>query len=353
MAQALRVENLTKTFEGGDIVAVDDVSFEVGPTEFFSLLGPSGCGKTTTLRCIAGLEKPDKGRIYVAGKDVTETESHKRPVNLVFQNLALFPHMTVYENVAFGLKREDFPEKEIEKKVKEVLETVELSGYEDRNSQDLSGGEKQRVALARGLAKDPALILLDEPLGPLDRKLRDRMMFELQEIQRRVGTAFVYVTHDQEEAMTMSNEIALERAGKIIQQGSPTELYECPKNRFVADFIGRSNLLDGTYKDSTVEVPGMGEVKVGEKEFDEDSPVAIVIKPERTGIGTDLNGFDTILNGKVTESFYTGANIRYTISFGEKEISVQDVWEGEEIFQEGDQVSIGLKAKDISVIESE
>lgn len=353
MTTALEVRNITKTFEEGNVVAVDDVSFEVGAGEFFSLLGPSGCGKTTTLRCVAGLETPDKGQVIVGGKDVTNVEAHNRPVNLVFQNLALFPHMSVFDNVAFGLRQENRPENEIEDKVKDVIETVELKGLEDRNPRDLSGGQQQRVALARGLAKDPELILLDEPLGPLDRKLRDRMMFELQEIQRRVGTAFVYVTHDQEEAMTMSDYVALMRKGKIVQLGPPTELYESPKNRFVADFIGRSNLIDGTYTDGVVEVPGVGEVKVGSREFEDGTSVSIVIKPERITLERNLTDFDTILSAEIKESHYTGANVRYTVSIGDYSLSIMDVWKGEEIYDKGDQVQVGLNAGDVSVVESE
>jgi len=235
------VERVTKAF--GDVVAVNDVSFEIPGGSFFSMLGPSGCGKTTTLRMIAGFETPDRGRIVLQGRDVTWVPPAKRNVNMVFQNYGLFPHMTVGDNVAFGPKLRKWSRDEVRTRVAEVLRTVRLEGMEDRRPGQLSGGQQQRVALARALVNRPAALLLDEPLGALDLKLRKEMQLELKAIQARTDTTFIYVTHDQEEAMTMSDTIAVMNAGSVEQLASPRELYQRPRSTFVAGFIGVSNLL--------------------------------------------------------------------------------------------------------------
>ncbi len=239
----VRLDHITKRFH--EVVAVDDLSLEIERGEFFSMLGPSGCGKTTTLRMIGGFEEASTGTIYLGDTDVTGLPPFKRDVNTVFQNYALFPHLTVFENVAFGLRRRKVPDGEIGTQVKTMLELVELPGYEKRKPSQLSGGQQQRVALARALINHPRVLLLDEPLGALDLKLRKQMQLELKRIQTEVGITFIYVTHDQEEAMTMSDRIAVMRAGRIEQLGNPEELYERPQTAFVAGFLGVSNLLEG------------------------------------------------------------------------------------------------------------
>jgi spermidine/putrescine transport system ATP-binding protein len=238
----IALEGVSKRF--GKHEAVRDVSLSIREGEFFSLLGPSGCGKTTTLRMIAGFEVPDSGRIYLQGDDVTSLFSNRRPVNMVFQQYALFPHMSIYDNVAFGLKVKKVPRAEHAGRVKEMLRIVELEGLEKRKPRQLSGGQQQRVALARALVNSPAALLLDEPLGALDVKLRKQMQLELKAIQNDVGTTFVYVTHDQEEALAMSDRIAVMNEGKVEQIGSPREIYTRPQTAFVADFIGSLNVLE-------------------------------------------------------------------------------------------------------------
>jgi spermidine/putrescine transport system ATP-binding protein len=239
----IRLDGVTKRF--GDFTAVDDMSLEVPEGEFFSLLGPSGCGKTTTLRMIGGFEDVTSGSIHLGDQDITDLPPFKRATNTVFQNYALFPHLNVYENIAFGLRRRKTPSAEIRHQVAFMLELVELPGYEQRKPSQLSGGQQQRVALARALVNNPRVLLLDEPLGALDLKLRKQMQVELKRIQSEVGITFIFVTHDQEEAMTMSDRIAVMRDGRIEQLGPPEELYERPRTPFVAGFLGVSNLLDG------------------------------------------------------------------------------------------------------------
>src|SRR5256884_4653305 len=239
---AIALEGVSKGF--GETRAVRDVTVAIGEGEFFSLLGPSGCGKTTTLRMIAGFEVPDEGRIVLQGQDVTSVAANRRKVNMVFQQYALFPHMSIYDNVAFGLKVKRVPRNEHSDRVHEMLRVVELEGLERRRTRQLSGGQQQRVALARALVNRPAALLLDEPLGALDVKLRKQMQLELKRIQGTVGTTFVYVTHDQEEALAMSDRIAVMNGGRVEQTGSPREIYERPRTAFVADFIGSLNALD-------------------------------------------------------------------------------------------------------------
>ncbi len=237
------IKNLTKTF--GEKVAVNDVSLSIYKGELFSLLGHSGCGKTTLLRMLAGFESPTSGRIFIDGIDMTDTPAYKRPVSMVFQSYALFPHMTVEQNVAFGLIQEGMARSEIQDRVNTYLKLVQMSGYENRKPHQLSGGERQRVALARSLVKQPKLVLLDEPLAALDKKLREKTQLELVNIQEKVGVTFVMVSHDQEEAMTMSTRIGVMNEGRIFQVGEPTEVYEYPNSKYVANFIGSVNLFDG------------------------------------------------------------------------------------------------------------
>ena len=245
----VRLERVTKLF--GESAAVDDLSLDIEEGEFFSMLGPSGCGKTTTLRMIGGFEEPSYGTVYLGGRDVTDLPPYKRDVNTVFQSYALFPHLDVRENVAFGLRRKKVDKAEIERRVDESMRLVDLLGFEKRKPSQMSGGQQQRVALARALVNHPKVLLLDEPLGALDLKLRKQMQLELKTIQQEVGITFVYVTHDQEEAMTMSDRFAVMRHGKIEQIGPPESVYESPATEFVAGFLGASNLLDGTLQGST------------------------------------------------------------------------------------------------------
>lgn len=239
----LSIQNVSRSF--GAVTAVDQVSLDIYPGEFFALLGPSGCGKTTLLRILAGFERPQSGRIMLDGADLTAVPPYRRPVNMMFQSYALFPHMTVEGNIAFGLKQEGTPSREIKARVAEALDLVQLEGYGKRKPHQLSGGQKQRVALARSLVKRPKLLLLDEPLGALDRKLREETQFELMTIQERVGVTFVIVTHDQDEAMTMASRIAVMDRGRIAQVATPTEIYEQPNSRYVATFIGSVNVFEG------------------------------------------------------------------------------------------------------------
>jgi spermidine/putrescine transport system ATP-binding protein len=242
-APEIRLTELTKHFR--DVRAVDSVSMDIRSGEFFSMLGPSGCGKTTTLRMIGGFELPTTGRVELRGRDVTMDPPDKRPVNMVFQNYALFPHLDVAENIAFGLRRKSVDRAQIKQRVGDALDLVHLTGYDRRKPNQLSGGQQQRVALARALVNRPNVLLLDEPLGALDLKLRKALQIELKRVQTEVGITFVYVTHDQEEALTMSDRIAVMQAGKVEQLGTPEELYDRPATPFVADFIGTTNLLHG------------------------------------------------------------------------------------------------------------
>jgi spermidine/putrescine transport system ATP-binding protein len=279
------IELLELRKEFAELAAVAGIDLHVTGGEFFSLLGPSGCGKTTTLRMIAGFEQPTSGRILLDGADVAYTPPHKRNVNTVFQNYALFPHLNVFDNIAFGLRRAKRPKDEVRQRVARALELVQLSGYERRKSSELSGGQQQRVALARALVLNPAVLLLDEPLGALDAKLRKALQVELKALQQEVGITFLYVTHDQEEALTMSDRLAVMNAGRVEQVGAPRDLYEDPQTLFVADFLGVSNVMD-----ARVLSAGNGRCRVGLDGFELDTQetdacvngaAKIVIRPER------------------------------------------------------------------------
>ncbi|MGQ0848495.1 MAG: ABC transporter ATP-binding protein [Actinomycetota bacterium] len=310
-----RVEliDLQKTF--GEVVAVDHIDLEVRAGEFFSLLGPSGCGKTTTLRLIAGFERPEGGEIRLDGKAMAAIPPHLRPVNTVFQSYALFPHLNVEENVAFGLRYQDLGPRDASKLVAEALELVQLAGFQKRRPTQLSGGQQQRVALARALVLRPSVLLLDEPLGALDAKLRKALQLELKALQEGVGITFIYVTHDQEEALTMSDRLAVMLKGRIEQLGTPAEVYEEPATAYVADFLGLSNLMSANAVGLT---PGGGcRVHVGGHELiaragqiDAIGPVSICIRPERIVLGT--NGVNT-LPGVVERVVYMGPLLQVLI----------------------------------------
>jgi len=318
----VRLDQVTKRF--GDVTAVDELSLEINRGEFFSLLGPSGCGKTTTLRMIGGFEDASAGTIYLGQTDVTALPPFKRDVNTVFQNYALFPHLTVYENVAFGLRRRRVSEGEIRQQVAALLELVELPGYDRRKPAQLSGGQAQRVALARALINHPQVLLLDEPLGALDLKLRKQMQIELKRIQTEVGITFIYVTHDQEEAMTMSDRIAVMRHGRIEQLGAPEELYERPATEFVAGFLGVSNLLDGRIigRDETFasirlddgtllraptgSAAGAEQVRIGVRP---EKLRVVAVEDAATGGSNGLNALD----GTILDASYIGVSTQYLV----------------------------------------
>jgi spermidine/putrescine transport system ATP-binding protein len=295
----VRLEEVVKRFD--DTVAVDGLTLEIPRGSFFALLGPSGCGKTTTLRMIGGFEQPTSGRIFLGDQEVEGLPPYKRDVNTVFQSYALFPHLTIFENVAFGLRRRRIDKAETTRRVGEVLELVDLTGRERRKPTQLSGGQQQRVALARALVNRPRVLLLDEPLGALDLKLRKQMQLELKGIQHEVGITFVHVTHDQEEAMTMADAIAVMNGGRIEQLGAPSELYERPQTAFVAGFLGKSNLLDGTVEAGGVRLRdgSLVRVEAGARTGD----VAVGVRPEKIRFGGE--GANS-LNGTVREVAYIG-----------------------------------------------
>ncbi|MBS1270112.1 MAG: Spermidine/putrescine import ATP-binding protein PotA [Gammaproteobacteria bacterium] len=314
------IENVTKRF--GGFVAVDNVSLEIHRGELFSLLGPSGCGKTTLLRMLAGLETPSEGRILVDGQDTTNIPPYDRPVNMMFQSYALFPHMTVEKNVAFGLRQDNMPPHDIDARAKEMLELVQLMNFAKRKPAQLSGGQRQRVALARSLAKYPKLLLLDEPLAALDKKLREQTQFELMNIQEKTGVTFIVVTHDQEEAMTLSTRIAVMNDGVIRQVGTPSEVYEFPNTRYVADFVGSINLFEGDVTDSpdTEHVTIRSEEVAVEFKLDAfvelpiGAKVAVAIRPEKIAISKDKpEQEENICRGKVDEIAYQGSLSIYQV----------------------------------------
>jgi spermidine/putrescine transport system ATP-binding protein len=317
--QDLLLENVTKTF--GTFTAVDDLTLTIPSGSFFALLGPSGCGKTTTLRMVAGLEEPTAGTIRIGGNDVTNARPYKRPVNTVFQSYALFPHLDIFENVAFGLRRRG--QKQIKAQVDEALELVELGGMARRKPAQLSGGQQQRVALARAIVNRPAVLLLDEPLGALDLKLRRQMQIELKRIQTEVGLTFVHVTHDQEEAMTMADTIAVMNEGRVEQLGGPSDLYESPMTTFVANFLGQSNLLraavSGTDGDDLVlEVHGQKVAMPAARRASGQDDLLIGVRPEKIqlaqqGDSTDRLGSNVLPGGVVTDASFTGVSTQYLV----------------------------------------
>jgi spermidine/putrescine transport system ATP-binding protein len=346
----VRLERVTKRFD--EATAVDDISLEIPRGSFFALLGPSGCGKTTSLRMIGGFEEPTDGVIYLGDVDVTGLPPYKRDVNTVFQSYALFPHLSIHDNVAFGLKRRGVKGAELETRVAEALELVALKGYERRKPRQLSGGQQQRVALARALVNRPRVLLLDEPLGALDLKLRKQMQLELKRIQHEVGITFVHVTHDQEEAMTMADTIAVMNAGKIEQLGTPTDLYETPRSAFVAGFLGISNLLEGTVESAgavrlsegtVVRVPAVG---------GRSGDVSIGIRPEKVQLGAQE---ENRLAGEVRESAYIGVSTQYIVDTpaGPITLYVQNAEAGAPSVKPGDQVTLSWSPDATFVVESQ
>jgi putrescine transport system ATP-binding protein len=313
----LVTEKLVKRFD--EALAVDDVSLSIGKGEIFALLGSSGCGKSTLLRMLAGFEKPTSGRILLGGQDVANLPPYDRPINMMFQSYALFPHLDTWENIAFGLKREGLPRSEVKQRVDEMLELVQLTAFAKRKPHQLSGGQQQRVALARSLAKRPKLLLLDEPLGALDKKLREQTQFELVNIIETVGVTCVMVTHDQQEAMTMANRIAIMSKGRVLQVGTPEEVYEHPVNQFVAGFIGNVNLFEGRLSvdeaNRCAAKTGIGEIQVGHGVSGTlHMPVAIAVRPEKMEVSKQRpEGQVNLFTGKVVEIAYLGSYNTYIV----------------------------------------
>jgi spermidine/putrescine transport system ATP-binding protein len=315
----VRIENVTKRFQ--DVTAVDDLTLEIEAGKFYALLGPSGCGKTTTLRMIGGFEEPTEGTIYLGDRPVTGLPPHKRDVNTVFQSYALFPHLTVFENVAFGLRRKGVKKGELGVQVDEMLRIVGLAGYGVRKPRQLSGGQQQRVALARALVNRPRVLLLDEPLGALDLKLRKEMQLELKRIQHEMGFTFVHVTHDQEEAMTMADWIVVMNGGRIEQLGEPAELYEHPRTEFVASFLGVSNLLAGVVAGpDSVRLESGETLHVAQSALNgQTGAVSVGIRPEKLHIdGTGVNR----LAGEIVERAYVGVSTQYVVKTPMGEVCV-------------------------------
>ncbi|WP_407152675.1 ABC transporter ATP-binding protein [Bradyrhizobium sp. ORS 86] len=320
----LRIEGVAKSF--GNFRAVDKLSLDIRAGEFFALLGPSGCGKTTLLRMLAGFETPDEGRILLDGKDIAQVLPHERPVNMMFQNYALFPHLSVHDNIAFGLKRAGMTRAEIATRVAEMVALVKLEGMEKRKPDQLSGGQRQRVALARSLARRPQVLLLDEPLAALDKKLRESTQNELMELQRRLGMTFIIVTHDQEEAMTMAGRIGVMDAGRLVQVATPRNLYEAPASRWIAEFVGDINLFSGQLVSREHSRLTVSTAEAGSLSVNDSSPpvtkeaVSVAIRPEKVKLSrrepiSDEGGPQAInrLEGVVTDVNYLGGVTTYRV----------------------------------------
>jgi spermidine/putrescine transport system ATP-binding protein len=331
MTGTLTFENVTKRF--GSFTAVDQVTLEITGGMTFSLLGPSGCGKTTLLRMAAGFEKPDTGRVLLDGKDITELPPEKRPLNTVFQNYALFPHLSVRDNIGFGLKIAGKSKLEVEQAVSRMLDLVDLTAHAHKKPAQLSGGQKQRVGIARALANQPQVLLLDEPLAALDLKMRQRLLVELDSIHDAVGITFLYITHDQGEAMSISDTIAVMNKGHIEQLGKPAEIYEAPRTSFVAAFIGDTNFLDGTVKEalsdrfSLAEIDGLGSIKIdNDRPLSSGDSIHLSLRPEKLIVSKerpDTGEWDNAVPGTVEDIIYFGSHTRYWVRCGEYRICAE------------------------------
>ncbi len=340
------IKHVSKWF--GDKQVLDDVNLSVKKGEFVTILGPSGCGKTTLLRILAGFETATEGEILIAGEDITQTPPHKRPMNTVFQRYALFPHLNVFDNIAFGLKLKNFKSDIIEEKVHRALKMVGMTDYEHRDVNSLSGGQQQRVAIARAIVNQPQVLLLDEPLAALDLKMRKDMQMELKEMHKTLGITFIYVTHDQEEALTLSDTIVVMSEGIIQQIGTPTDIYNEPKNCFVADFIGESNILNATMLEDKLVRFMDTEFKCVDEGFGCNVPVDVVIRPEDIYIMTPTE--NAMLTGKVTSCIFKGVHYEMTVvTPNGYELMIQDY----HAFEPGQEVSLIIKPSDIHVMEKE
>ena len=336
------LQNISVSFDGQTIL--NNINLQIHDGEFVTLLGPSGCGKTTTLRIIAGFQQPDKGNVIFEGKNIDGVPAYKRQVNTIFQRYALFPHLNVHDNIAFGLKVKKIKDKKfINEKVDEMLELVNLKGFGSRNINSLSGGQQQRVAIARVLAVDPRDVLLDEPLGALDLKLRKDMQIELKNIQQKLGITFIYVTHDQEEALSMSDTVVVMNNGEIQHIGTPLDVYNEPKNAFVADFIGESNILDGVmHEDFSVEFSGM-RFQCVDKGFKKDEPVDVVIRPEDIDVLPEGQG---MLSGKVTSVTFKGVHYEIIVDIDGFKWMIQTTQKSEV----GDTIGISIKPDEMHIM---
>lgn len=356
MSASIDIAGVSKVYDGG-VRAVDAVAMEIRQGEFFSLLGPSGCGKTTTLRMIAGFETPSEGSIHVGGADITHVPAHKRDMAMVFQNYALFPHRTVAENVAFGLRMRGVDKAAIATKVRDALAMVELIGLEDRRPGQLSGGQQQRVALARAIVIEPRVLLCDEPLGALDKKLRQQMQFELKQLQKRLGVTLVFVTHDQEEALAMSDRIAVMNGGKVEQVGTPIEIYDRPATRFVADFIGDTNLFRGervaTATDPALALGGGLTLKLPATHDTAPAGVlSVALRPEKIRLAAHGELAQPCAEGRVESTNFLGGSVLYRIELaGGRQILAQQPNSGAgQLFNLGDAVALAWNASDLVIL---
>ena len=340
----ITLEHITKSFDSQ--MVLDDLNLTIKENEFMTLLGPSGCGKTTTLRLIAGFLEPTSGKVLLKGEDITGVPPYKRPVNTVFQKYALFPHLNVYENVAFGLRLKKLPEETIRPKVLEMLETVGLRGFECRSINQLSGGQQQRVAIARSLVNQPRVLLLDEPLGALDLKLRKEMQLELKRLQREMNITFVYVTHDQEEALTMSDTVVVMNKGNIQQIGSPQDIYNEPRNAFVAKFIGDSNIVDGIMEKDFLVSFGGQEFACVDRGFKPREPVQVVIRPEDVDIVPPSAGK---LTGLVREVIFKGVHFEMHVDVEGKEWLIHST----QASQPGELIGMNIGPDEIHIMSRE
>ncbi|MDJ0272484.1 MAG: ABC transporter ATP-binding protein [Candidatus Caldarchaeum sp.] len=352
----VEIRNVKKIYEGG-VEALRGVSLAIEKNEFFSLLGPSGCGKTTLLRIIAGLEQQDEGEVLIGGRNVDNVPPHKRGVGLVFQGTAIFPHMTVYDNISFGLRMRKYPRQEIRERVRNVLELMNMpfEKYAWKKSHQLSGGERQRVEIARSLVIEPKVLLLDEPLGPLDLKIRQKMQLELKRLQKKVGTTFIYVTHDQTEAFAMSDRIAVMEKGAVIQVGAPEEIYRRPLSRFVADFIGETNLIEGRVEEQNVfAADGLPLIRIAPEAADGlvGKHAYLAIRPERIYLSDSIDK-ENRFTGTVVDKTYMGPYAMLKVEIGNNLVLTVHVHEPE-ILQNlnlGDRVPVCWKASDSYLIE--
>lgn len=353
MKEIVRLDNISKYYIKNKYV-IKNCSLKVYEGEFLTILGPSGCGKTTVLRMISGLEMVTAGKIYLDGEDVTGVDAVKRPVNTIFQNFALFPHMTIEENIGYGLKMKKVPKDEIKKRVKEMLELVQLSGYEKRKPSQLSGGEQQRVAIARGLINKPKVLLLDEPLSSLDLKLKKQMQLELKRLQKKLGITFIYVTHAQDEALTMSDRIIIFKDGKIEQEGTPKSIYQKPNSLFVADFIGDSNIFNGTVIKKTsvytmIRLVDDDYVRVKSNDFELGDKVSIIVRPE--DIHIKKKDASNWLEAKVRDVIYNGTFTRVIAVYNKQEIKINT--EVDEEYHKGDIIYLDLDENWVTLIGSD
>jgi len=346
LGELIRLEGIVKSFD--DTVVLNGIDLSVDENEFVTLLGPSGCGKTTTLRIIAGFEKPDQGRVYFDGKDITDMPANQRPVNTVFQNYALFPHMSVGENIAFSLRVKGKGEKEINDSVKKALKLVNLKGFENRRIDQLSGGQQQRIAMARAIVNEPRVLLLDEPLGALDLKLRQEMEYELVRLKNELGITFIYITHDQEEALTMSDKVVVMNEGYIQQEGSPQEIYDEPVNAFVADFIGDSNILSGQMVDErVVKIDGIEYPCIDgtEEGFPPRRRVDVVIRPEDIDIVPYGKGQ---WNGEIISKLFIG--VHYEMLVQSEDGKVEWLLQNYDQHEVGEKIGMKVDPENIQIM---